>query len=296
MRCLAPTCLPVLCAVIFGHAATGQQQTVSPAIGLAFPDGRQEIVIEVRCIDADADGMRPYETGLRPMCPTADDLSFSTSEVDAAEPSGIRLVSAKRIERTDYPVFTKVFENRMLREVIQTVQSSERSNVSFAPRVKVRDGDTAEIFSGRSSWSSTESSDKGGGDSPQLRPLEDGTRLRLRASVLESGTIRLDFRMKDTHLKPVAAESEQQPTTATTFDTEFSIDLRPETTAAVWGLSVPRDPNMQRTKSVPGLGRKVVPHRPEMRLILLTPRVEEAPPAVQQVSGSSAIEPERLTR
>ncbi len=284
-------CLAILAPFLKKTVASDSAASTAPALLPANP-AKAPILFEVRVISARPEFFERMErdTGPRQVRPM-DVLSLPKVDDSEIEVSGgIRLLDARTVHETRPVIFLKKVANENLRDLIADAQSDTRSNIYFAPRLTVDDGQTVELYSSQTGGSKDVIAAGPNGDFTSRHPIGDAVRLMIRPQMRPEQLLRLDFRIRKTSLgndeeRPVDVASGQIPIQhVISTDIAASAILNSNESIAIWGFDWQHDQSPTREKPstidliAASFGADSEPKPPMQFLLLVTPRAVTPPP------------------
>ncbi len=208
------------------------------------------------------------------------------ADKDLAEGDGLRVVSASRLVETQTPVFAERLDDEAVRSLIGAVQADPQGSIMLAPKVTVFDRQTTEVADVTLRPFAVGLGRHGDADTPQIRSIEQGTKLLLRCEVRPGNTVRVDFRARlssinDLGLLEVGQSGAMlQVPHVDVEDIQLAAVLRDGQTLAVHSvISRKREPVQQtvplltKVPYVSKLFKNPPPTEREEFVILLTPRI-----------------------
>lgn len=178
------------------RAVLAEHEALAELLSVWRTHGPDQISLEVRLITASDDQPLPLGRGGRIISPGTGSLSQhsaigSRSEEFPVNPAGGargRIISERRV-----PVYVQTLRDELCRQIVQAAQSDARSNIMFAPKITLFNGQQATVTSAVQRPFVTGLDDSSGSIEPQIEVIQDGLSLALSAvSVTNTGTIRLD--------------------------------------------------------------------------------------------------------
>ena len=252
----------------------------------------QQITIEVRCLSGStehfqkltgSDLIRTAPIEQKPVLP-------QSSYQQLRDNGGIQLVSSKCVVHERQPVFVRRLNDTAVRKMIRAAQADERSNIFFAPKVTLFDGQVANISDTVQRPFVVGIQAKGTGLQPRVDILSEGMSIELRAKTI-GAEVKLDVAidLSDiSNVKTRVAGPEnamvQVPEVSSSL-VSLSALVRENETLAVQGLRQTREVRKEVRKF--GVFKNVsLGRESEEIFILLTPRVVQPE---KQTAGRVAL-------
>ena len=292
-------CLVTQLVAVTGLAQPLFAQSVSTEDGKGFSESTPQVSIEVRFLTLAPDFVPGFTPKTLPRSVTkTNELTLSAaSDEPILSDDGIRMISATHAVEKHRPLFVETVAADELPVLIRKAQQDPRTNLLFAPKVTVFDGQFAEIndtTQRRFVTGLVKNEEEGGRLKAGIRTLEEGTRIGLRTRLQPDRSVRLDVRLRRTNVLGVGVatagpngERVQTPDLELS-DVELSALLKPGSTLAVWGLKHHMDG--RTVKGTSFLWKKIkkapVGQADWPLLVLLTPRAIDPEPVVDAPLGN----------
>lgn len=210
--------------------------------------------------------------------------------MDADDP-GIHVVEARAVQEMQLPVTVAKLSGEQAWELIKHVQSHRQSDVLFAPKVVVQEGESVDIdnvtqrpfITGFTPHGSENDKPDGSENDkpaakPQIQVIEEGTRFHVRVREIDSDYAQCDFRLTQTAVLDVRAMSTdkraslvQVPEVAKNV-VEFSAKTKDQQHILVWWpktVTEVDEPVLGIARAVSFVGRKS-PTEPMRLGVLIT--------------------------
>jgi len=201
--------------------------------------------------------------------------------------NGIQLVSASTVVQRTIPVYISSLTEDKTNDLLKRVTADQRSNVLFAPKMIMRDGQISEIRD--TSVNPYLTGFKGTGEhaEPQIEEIENGTRLVVRPNVQSDGSIRLNLAIRFSKVGDVTAVGDEssrsrvQVPEVHTSEIKLSADVDAGRTLVIGGVDKPRRGVRENGTWGWFTGSKIQPGQMERAnmVLLLTPRIINKPDA-----------------
>lgn len=267
--------------------ATFQRNSPSGHTLSAFDDNTPQITVEVRFITAPENAYRKLMSEALIRCaPGHDKLTVPTvPDEELSTSGGIRLVSATTVVEENRPVFVETVNEATTKQLIQQVQSNTHSNVMFAPKVTLFDGQLAVIKDTTSRPFVTGLTAKGDDLSPDIQTIEEGTQLAIRTRVRDDKSVRMDIGTRLSQLRNVSVanagrkEAKVQVPKVHRSDIQLSAIVPEGETIAIWGFQTERSQRVTKPafNGIPYLSRAFTntarATETQHMLLLITPAV-----------------------
>lgn len=250
-------------------------------------DGSQ-ISVEVRFVTATPQLFEQLKADdlIRSQQPKKSQILPNSSDEELAQQGGIQLVSATTVVEQRQPVFVRSLTEAQTRKFIQVVESDERSNILFAPKVTLFDQQDAVIQDTTHRPFVVGLKEAGADYQPQIETVDDGIKVAMKTTV-KGRDVRLDLAIRLSEITSVMTQSAgpknvsiQVPSVKATT-VELSALLAEGKTLAIYGLH--KDRQIRQQQPVPYVGK--VPYVGRLfkntalatesvdLLVLITPRI-----------------------
>lgn len=201
MRNLAFTLL--LCGVVQAQEPSPLPPADPAAPIIADPNAAQ-ISVELRFVSLPPGqlealiGNKLVETQRSENKPNLPEVSMK----DLESSGGIQLVSARKVISEKQPVAIQKLDEAAVRDLLKAVNQNERTNVLFAPKVLLFDGQTAQISDAVKRPFVTELKQEGQQYRPRIEAFSEGTIVDLRAQTVPQG-LKMDLVVDFSRIKAV---------------------------------------------------------------------------------------------
>lgn len=186
----------------------------------------------------------------------------------------IQLISAATVVETKIPVAVQSLTDAQLKRLIETAQGDRRTNIMFAPKVTLFDGQSGEV-SDASERPFVVDIDRN--RKTVIQSIAEGTQLAVRPRVKNQG-IALDLQIQFSNIVDVQTTSKnpdqqiQVPTVKATR-IELSAMIGNGKSLVLWPNPLPPEPATPAKKNLSGLLKKKAPEaEPTSLVLLITPR------------------------
>lgn len=197
---------------------------------------------------------------------------------------GIQLISARKVTTEQQPVVLRRLADEEVGRLIEAAQQDDRSNILFAPKLRLFDGQTAQVADVKKRPFVTQLTPTGNTFQPRVNQLSEGTTVDVRATIVGIG-VKLDAMIDFSHIDGVRNKSGGPPNTQiqvprlTSSQCSLSALIQDGQSLLVSGLERTTQHRVEERKL--GLFKNVsVGTRTETLLILITPRIIPAQQAV----------------
>lgn len=219
------------------------------------------------------------EIGLKPdlivpATPEKPETPQFSEQVATDNDSPIQLISATTVVETKIPVAVQSLTDAQLRRLIETAQGDRRTNIMFAPKVTLFDGQAGEVrdVSERPFVVDVDRTRK-----TVVETIAEGTQLAVRPRLKNQG-IALDLQIQFSNIvdvQAVAKNSDQQIQVPTVKATriELSAMVGDGKSLVVWSDPLPAERATPAKKNLSVLLKKKSPEaEPTSLVLLITPR------------------------
>ncbi len=270
----------LICSAGFAQESSAPSAVVDRA-GHSIPRSSQQVELIVRFIsvtDADlaTNGVLPRAAQVDRTLTLADTTRDVEKRVD-----GIQLVSSSTVVHRPLPVYLSTMAEDKTIQLLKQAQSSPRSNILFAPKVLMWDGQVSEIRDTTMRPYVTGFKGTRGNAEPQIEEIEHGTQLVVRPNIQADDSIRLNLAIRFSKVSDVATEGDEESQARVQLpevhksEIKLSADVKTGHTLVIGGARVPR--RGARNNGTWGwlTGSNKQPGKMEQAnmVLLLTPRV-----------------------
>lgn len=275
----------ILLCLLICSAGFAQDSSTPPAVvdraGHSISQSSRQVELIVRFIS-----VSEAELATKGVLPIAAKTNRSLALADATEDAqervdGIQLVSSSTVVHRPLPVYLSTITEDMTIELLGQAQSSPRSNILFAPKVTMWDGQISEIrdttvrpyvagFKGTKDESE-----------PQIEEIEDGMHLVVRPHIQADGSIRLNLAVRFSKVVDIETTGDEnsqkrvQVPEVHKSEIKLSADVKAGHTLVIGGATSPRRDVLSNGTWGWLTGSNKQPGKMERAsmILLLTPRV-----------------------
>lgn len=261
--------------------SVGGPLTTSDKAAKKFDENEPQISIEVRFLSAPPeffqgmnanDLIRTPPAAAKPKLPSVSDEQLRAS-------NGIQLVSATRVVKERNPVFVRRLDDKRAFNLIKAAQADERSNILFAPKVTLFDGQDANVKDQVQRPFVVGLKRVGNAFQPQVRVIDNGTSVQIRAKTKDDlKFVRLDLGVELSEITDVKTKSAGpenafvQIPQVTASQVSLSAMVADGDTLVISGLRRTREVRKER-KMLGMFKNTSIGRETDNMLILITPRI-----------------------